>query len=145
MGSGGVMDASAAASPAALAVATMNGSGVFPAASARGATGVPESRVTAAAAAAIPPDGAGGTVEARGGVCPTPRVDWTTDHHHQRPEVTTTQQRRIQVTPAVTSSGSRRNGVSGAFAMLDADEEVIRNLATGPEADGDPEMTVVLA
>ena len=60
----------------AIAAATVTGSRVFPAASARGAAGAPASvAVTAAAAAAFPPDGARETAAARGGVFPTPLVD----------------------------------------------------------------------
>ena len=90
----------------------------------------------AAAAAAVPPDGARETVEARGGVFPTPPVDWTTARHEQPPET---------VSPAVTRSGSRRTGMSGAFALLEADEKMVRSLTTEPEADGDPELPAALA
>ena len=112
----------------------MTGSGVFPAASARGAAGAPASAAVtvasaaatataaAAAAATIPPDGARETAAARGDVFPTPPVDWTTARHHHPPETTTTQRRRYQMSPAVTRSGSRRTGMSGAFALLEADE-----------------------
>ena len=133
----------------AVTAATVTGSGVFPAASARGAAGAPASAavtaasaaatatVAAAAAAAIPPDGVGETAAARGGVFPTPPVDWTTARHDQPPEKATTQRRRNQVSPAVTRSGSRRTVVSG--------EEMVRSLATGPEADGDPKLPATLA
>ena len=72
----------------AVAAATVTGRGFFSAASARGAAGAPASAAvtvasaapttTAAAAvvAAIPPDGARETAAARGGVFPTPPVDW---------------------------------------------------------------------
>ena len=76
---------------------------------------------------------------------PTPVVDWTTACHDLPPETVTTQRRQYQVTPAVTRSGSRRTGMSWAFALLEADEEMVRSLATGPEADGDPERPVALA
>ena len=143
--------------PASTAVAatTVTGSGVFPAASVRGAAGAPASAAvtaasaaataTAAAAAAIPPDGARETAAARGGVFPTPPVDWTTARPGQPPETATTQRRRYQVSPAVTRSGSRRTGMSGAFALLEADEKMVRSLATGPEADSDPELPAALA
>ena len=49
------------------------------------------------------------------------------------------------MSPAVTSSGSRRTGMSGAFALLEAYEQMVRSLATGPEADGDPELPAALA
>ena len=129
-----------------VAAATVPGSGVFPAASARGAAGAPASAaVTAASAAMIPPDGARETAAARGGVFPTPPVDWTTARRDQPLETATTQRRRYQVSPAVTRSGSRRTGMSGAFALLEADEQMVRFLATGPEADGDPELPAALA
>ena len=135
----------------------MTGSGVFPAASARGVAGAPASAVVAAASAAatataaaaaaavIPPDWAGKTAAARGGVFPTPPVDWTTTRHNQPPETATTQRRWYQVTPTVTRSGSRRIRMSGAFALLEADEQMVRSLATGPKADGDPELPAALA
>ena len=34
--------------------------------------------------------------------------------------------------------------MSGAFALLEAKEKIVRSLATGPEADGDPELPVAL-
>ena len=180
-GGGAVVDAAAAA--VAPAAATVTGSGVFPAASARGAEGAPAytavaaatvtdsgvfptasargaadasasaavavasaaATATAAAAAAIPPDGARETVAARENVFPTPPVDWTTVHHYQPAETATTQRRRYQVSPAVTKSGSRRTGMSGAFALLQADEQMVRSFATGPEADGDHELRTALA
>ena len=154
-GGGAVTDAAAAA--VAPAAATVTGSGVFPAASTRGAAGalasavVPEvsaaatATAAAAAAAVIPPDGARKTAAARGGMFSTPPVDWTTARHNQAPETATTQRRRYHVTPAVTRSGSRRNGMSGAFALLEADEQMVRSLATGPEADGDPELPAALS
>ena len=139
------MDASAAAPAAAHAAATVTGSGVFPAASVRGGGGVPASSTGAAAAAAVlPPDGARGTAAARGGVFLTSPVDWTTAVHNQLPETVTTQRRRYQVTPAVTKSGSWRTGMSEALALLEADEKMVRSLATGPEADGDPELPVAM-
>ena len=49
------------------------------------------------------------------------------------------------MTPAVTRLGSRRTSMSGAFALLEADEQMVRSLATGPEADGDPELPAVSA
>ena len=120
----------------------MTGSGVFPAASARGVAGAPASAVVAAASAAatataaaaaavIPPDWAGKMAAARGGVFPTPPVDWTTTRHNQPPETATTQRRWYQVTPTVTRSGSRRIRMSGAFALLEADEQMVRSLASG--------------
>ena len=102
-GGGAVMDAVAAA--VAPAAATMTGSGVFPAASVRGAEGAPASAVVVAAsaaatataaaatAAAIPPDGARETAAARGSLFPTPQVDWTTARHDQHPETATTRRR----------------------------------------------------
>ena len=99
----------------------------------------------AAAAATIPPDGARGTAEARGGVSPTPTVDCATARHDQPLETATTQRRRYQVTPTVTRSGSRRTSMSGAFALLEADEKMVRSLATRPEADGDLKLPVALA
>ena len=126
------------------AASTVSGSGVFPAASARGVAGAPASEVVAeasaaatataasAAAAAIPPDGARKTAAARGGVFPTPPVDWTTARHNQPPETATTQR-------------SRRTGMSGSFALLEADEQMVRSLATGPKADGDPELPAALS
>ena len=45
---------------------------------------------------------------------------------------------------AVTRSGSRRTGLSGAFALLEADEHMICSLATEPEADGDLELPATL-
>ena len=148
----------AASAPASAAVAavTVTGCGVFPAASARGADGAPAFAAVAAAsaaatataaataAAAIPPNGARETVAARGGVFPTPPVDWTTARHDQHPETVTIQLRRYQVTPAVTRSKSRRTGWLGAFALLEADEQIVRSLATGPEADSDPELPAAL-
>ena len=112
-GCGAVMDvvgAEGAPGSAAVAASTVTGSGVFPAASARGAAGAPASAVVvaasaaatataeaaaaaAAAAAAIPPDGARETAAARGSVFPTPQVDWTTARHDQHPETATTRQR----------------------------------------------------
>ena len=41
--------------------------------------------------------------------------------------------------------GSRRIDISGAFALLEADEQIIRLLATGPAVDGDPELPAALA
>ena len=35
--------------------------------------------------------------------------------------------------------------MSGAFALLEADEHMVRSLATGPEADSDPELPAALA
>ena len=140
------MDPSTAASAAVPAAATVTGSGVFPAASVRGGVGAPASSAgVAVAEAAPPPDGASGTAAAGGGVFPTPPVDWTTARHDPPPETTTTQRRRYQATPAVTRSGSRRTGMSGAFALLEADEQMVRSLVTGPEADGDPELPAALA
>ena len=90
---------------AAVAASTVIGSGVFPAASARAVAGAPASAVVAAAsaaataaaaaatAAAIPPDGARKMAAARGGVFPTPQVDWTTARHDQRTETATTRRR----------------------------------------------------
>ena len=49
------------------------------------------------------------------------------------------------MTPVVTRSGSRRTGMSGAFALLEADEQMVRSLVTGPAADGDPEPPAALA
>ena len=131
----------------AVAAATVTGSRVFPVASARGAAGAPASAAvtaasaaataTAAAAAAIPPDGAKEAAAARGAVFPTPPMDWTTARHDQTPETTMTLRRRYQVSPAVTRSGSRRTGMSG--------EKMVRSLATGPEANGDPELPTTLA
>ena len=149
--------AEGAPASAAVAASTVTGSGVFPATSARGAAGAPASAVVAAAsaaatataaaaaAAAIPPDGARKMAAARGGVFPTPPVDWTTSRHNQPSETATTQRRRYQVTPAVTRSGSRRTSMSGTFALLEADEQMVRSLATGPEADGDPKLPAALA
>ena len=97
-GGGAVEDASAVVSAVAPAAATVTGSGVFPAASARGAAGAPASAAIAAVSAAatatavvavaavIPPERARGTAEARGGVSPTPPVDWTTARHDQPPK-----------------------------------------------------------
>ena len=175
-GGGAVVDAAVAA--VVPAAATVTGSGVFPAASARGAEGAPASAAVAAltvtgggvfaatsareaagppaaavvaatsasatATAVAGPDGARETAAARGGVFPTPPVDWTTVHHNQTPETATTQRRWYQVTPAVTRSRSRRTGLSGAFALLEADEQIIRSLATGPEVDGDLELPATL-
>ena len=77
------------------AAATVTDSGVFAAASARGAVGVPASSAGAAVAAMeLPPDGESGTAAARGGVFPTPPVDWTTACHDQLPETATIQRRR---------------------------------------------------
>ena len=138
--------AEGAPASAAVAAATVTGSAVFTAASARGAASVvATATAAAAAAAAIPPDGVRETVAVRVGVFPTPPVDWTTARHDQSPETATTQRRRYQVTPAVTRSGSRRTGMSGAFALLEADEKIVRSLATGLEADGDPELPAALA
>ena len=140
------MDASAVALAAAPAVATVTGSGVFPAASARGVAGAPSSFAgAAAAAAALSPNGARGTAAALGEVFLTPPVDWTTTRHDQPPETATILRRRYQVTPAVTRSESRRTSMSGTCALLEADEQVVRSLATGPEADGDPELPAALA
>ena len=148
--------AEGAPASAAVEASTVTGSGVFAAASAREAAGLPATAVVAAtsavatvtavaaAAAAIPPDGARETAAAQGGVFPTPPVDWTTAPHNQSTETATTQRRRYQVTPAVTRSGSRRTGMSGAFALLEADEQMIRSLATGPETDGDLELPATL-
>ena len=148
--------AEGAPASAAVAASTVTGSGVFAAASAREAARPPATAVVAAAsatatatavtaaAAAIPPDWARETAAARSGVFPTPPVDWKTTRHNQPPETATTQRRRYQVTPAVTRSGSRRTGLSGAFALLEADEHMIRSLATGPEADGDLELPATL-
>ena len=139
-----------ASASAAVAASTVTGSGVFPAALARGAAGAPASAAvaaasaaatamaTAAAAATIPLDGARKTAAARGGVFPTPPVGWTIARHNQPLETATTQRQRYQVTPAVTRSGSRRTGMSGAFALLEADEQMVRSLATGPEAEATP-------
>ena len=135
-GSGAVVDTAAAAVVAAPSPARVAGSGVFPAASARKAAGAPASATgaaasaaatatAAAATAAIPPDRAGGTVAARGGISPTPPVDWTTARHDQRPETATTQRRRYQVTPAGTRSGLWRTGMSEAFALLEAYENIL--------------------
>ena len=107
--------------------------------------GAPAYVAVAAAAAAIPPDGARETAAARIGISPTPPVGWTTARHNQPPETATTQRRRYHVTPTVTRSGSRRTEMSGASALLKADEQVVRSLATGPEADGDPELPAALA
>ena len=145
----------AAGAPASAAVAaeTVTGSGVFPAASARGAAGAPASAVVAVAsaattataaaatAAAIPPNWVRGTAAARDGISPT----WTNARHDQPPETATTQRRWYQVTPAVTRSGSRRTGMSRAFALLEADDQFVRSLATGPEGDCDPKLPVALA
>ena len=49
------------------------------------------------------------------------------------------------MTPAVTRSGSQHTGMSGAFALLEAGELMVRSFATGPEADGDPELPAALA
>ena len=97
----------------------------------------------AAGAATIPPDGARGTAAARGDISPTP--PWTTARRDQPSETATTQRRRYQVTPAMTRSRSRRTGMSGAFALLEADEQIVRSLATEPKADGDPELPAALA
>ena len=129
---------------AAVTAATVTGNEVFVDASARRTAGAPASAVVAAASAAatataaaaaaasIPPDGVRETAAARGGVVPTPPVDRTTTRHDQLPETATTQQRQYQVTLAVTRSRSRRIGISGAFALLEADEKMVRSLATGP-------------
>ena len=142
---------------AAVAAATVTDSGFFPAASAGGAVGAPASAVVAAAsaaatataaaaaAAAIPPDGVRETTAARDGVFPMPPVDWTTARHDQPLETGTTQRRWYKVTPAVMRSGSRRTGMSGAFALLEAEEQMVRSLVTGSEADGDPELPAALA
>ena len=119
-GGGEIVDASAAVSTVAPAAAKGTGSGVFPAASARG------------------------TAAARGGVFPTPPMTWTTAPRDQPPESATTQRRRYQVIPAVTRSGSRLTGMSGAFALLKADEKIVHSLATAPEAGGDLELPAVL-
>ena len=109
---GSARGAEGAPASAAVAASTMTGSGVFAAPSAREAASPPATAVVAAASAAatattvaaaasaIPPDGARETVAARGGVFPTPPVDWTTARHNQLPETATTQRRRYQVTPA---------------------------------------------
>ena len=139
------MDASAAASAAAPAASTVTSSGVFPATPARGAAGAPASTAEAAAsAAAIPPDGVRGAVAARRGVSSAPPVDWTTALHDQTPETAMTQRRRYQVIPAVTRSGSRRTA-TGAFALLEAEDKMVRSLATRQEADGDPDLPAALA
>ena len=134
----------------------MTGSRVFPAVLVRGATGAPTSAAVAAASAAvtvkaaavapaaIPPDGARETAEARDGVLSTPPVDWTTARHDQPSEMATTHRRRYEVTPAVMRSGSRLTGMSEAFALLEADEKVIHSPTTGPEADGDPKLPAAL-
>ena len=70
-------------------------------------------------------------------VFPTPPVDWTTARHDQPPETATTQRRQYQASPTVTRSGSRRTGISG--------EQMVRSLANGPEADGNPELPATLA
>ena len=145
------MDASAAASTVEPAAATVTGKGLFPAAPVRGAAGAPASATESAAAAVataaveatIPPDGTGGTAAARGGLSPTPPVDWTTARHDQPPETDMTQQRRYRVTPAMTRSRSWRTGMF--FALLGADEQMLCSLATGPEVDGDPELPAALA
>ena len=49
------------------------------------------------------------------------------------------------MSPAVTRSGSRRTGMLGAFALLEADEQKVRSLATSPKADGYPELLAALA
>ena len=33
----------------------------------------------------------------------------------------------------------------GALSLLEADEQMVRSLATGPEADGDPKLSAALA
>ena len=142
-GGGAVVDVSAAAS--APAAATVISSGVFAAASARKSAGASASAAVAAASVAIRPNGARGTAAARGGISPTPSVGWTIARHDEPPETATTQRRRHQVIPAATRSGSRRTGMSEAFALLEADEKVVRSLATEPEADGDPELPAALA
>ena len=129
-----------------------------PAASSRGVEGAPASSggngnrhwslsrcIGEGAAAVIPTGGARETAAARGNVFPTPPVDWTTAHLYQPAETATTQRRRYQVSPAVTKSGSRRTGMSGAFALLQADDQMVRSLATGSETDGDLEMPTALA
>ena len=35
--------------------------------------------------------------------------------------------------------------MSGAFALLEADKQMVRSFATGPEADSDPELPAALA
>ena len=72
-------------------------------------------------------------------------MDWKTARHDQPPETATTQRRRYQVTPAMTRSGSPRTGMSEAFALLEADEQMVRSLATRPEANGDPKIPAALA
>ena len=99
----------------------------------------------AAAAAAILPDGVRETAAARGGGFLTTPVDWTTARHDQPLETATTQRRRYQEAPALTRSGLGRTGMSREFVLLEADKQMIRSLATGPEADGDPELPVALA
>ena len=155
-GGGAVVDAAAAAM--APAAATVTGSGVFPASSARGAEGAPTSAAVAAstvtgsgvfaatsareaasppatavaaAAAATLPNGARETAAARGGVFLTPPVDWTTSRHNQPPETVTTQRRRYHVTPAMTRSGSRLTGLSGAFARRRAHDTFSRHRTGG--------------
>ena len=86
-----------------------------------------------------------GTVVARGGVSPTPPMDRITARHDQPLETAKTQRGQYQVTPAVTRSGSGRTGMSGTFALPEADEKMVRSLATRPEADGDLELPVALA
>ena len=49
------------------------------------------------------------------------------------------------MTPAMTTPGSRRTGILGAFALLEAHEQMVRSLATRPGAGGDPELPAVLA
>ena len=99
----------------------------------------------AVAAAAILSDGVKGMAIARGSVSPTPPVDRTTSYYDQPPEMVPKQRWRYEVTPAVTRSGSRRNGMSGAFTLSEANEKMVRSLPTGPEADGDPELPAALA
>ena len=115
-----MVDASAAASAAAPAAARGTGSRVFPAASARG------------------------TAAARGGVFSTPPVNWTAAPRDQPPATARTQRRRYQVIPAVTRSRSRLTGMSGPFALLEADEQMVHSLSTGSDAGGDLELPAVL-
>ena len=118
---------------AAVAASTVTGSGVFPAASARGGAGAPVSAVVAAAsaaatvtsaaaaAAAIPPDGARETATARGGVFPTPQVDWTTARHDQHPE---------------TATPRRRPRTAGCFGFRLEDARNVRAHLWGGEVQG---------
>ena len=72
-------------------------------------------------------------------------MNYTTARHDQPSETATAQRRRYQVTLAVTRSWLWHTGMSGAFAVLEADEQMVSSLATGPEADGDPDLPAVLA